>query len=63
MKKVFMILSLATGMIANVFGQGNVGTALTGIIPATSPPNISQLEVRGRSITKIHLQAQVYHQL
>jgi hypothetical protein len=52
MKKVFMIFALATGFVANGFGQQNVGLNLTNVAPLTSPASISQLEVRGRLITQ-----------
>lgn len=52
MKRLFISFALATVIIPGAFAQQNAGTVPTGVLPVTTPANISQLEAQGRAITQ-----------
>ena len=52
MKKIIIAFALATAIVPGAFSQQNAGTVPTGVLPVTTPANISQLEAQGRAITQ-----------
>jgi hypothetical protein len=52
MKRLLLSFALATVIVPLTFGQQNAGTVPTGVLPVTTPANISQLEAQGRAITQ-----------